>query len=709
MDFNFFSNTLNGSRRMRDKALAWTRNQESQNSFLEECDTNHDGQLSVGELKQRFDGNQDGYLDTQELKQLALKARSADFDTTTIQSLGASLATVQTEVLLFSREADGHWRPDTALKQRQQYPASILPFSEEVLASRDMQQLAQARRGLFRVQEQVGNSCGTTALSMVMKYFQGHTLENSVPTIDRYIRARGTLDFALPTGQIKSVAIDGYTAPRDIVNYANQRGLRAGLKNQASLAELRAFLDQGVPCLCLTDWNFGENGSEPRQAAPDAQSLHWVSVIGYETRQRPGGSQSERVYLVANPHGWVRWVQRVAEADFDKVWSGSGPGLEQLITGQQRINTGMRRLLIAMVPRDEQAEIIAPDGSVRKAGTIQIPQGHDGLRGQLAQVGSRLLQQAGNLQEDLVKKGGQALSELQTGWKQDGIWGALKNLWAGDTSQVAAIRQRARSASVEQRAQIVSQLLNAGINRRPVQQLIYDILKDTSWEQFPALISQLDMNRLATRLEDDTQAGEVLAWIARSEVKQGKTGPKFDAFALCLAQQHREAALETFLNSHYTRTGQLLHKVPAAAVRLMIEKLMDGVTDSAEETAIYHLLQGTSWEQFDQVLSRLNMGAVAAEMEDSQELGHLTAWVVELGLRTGHWSSLSEILTRLETALEYTRADDVLATALQAQALQGQLGRIPAHLRQRMIDLLNDVTRLRSAAALQALAALKKA
>lgn len=688
-----------------NQAKSLMRNAEGQGSFLTEHDANHDGSLTVQELKAAFDGNRDGYLDAKELEHLALKAGAADLDAQTIKALGSALASARPEVPLFNQETDGRWNESPLLKTQKTNRVTALPYSESALPSRDLQAVSQARSGLFRVQEQVGNSCGTTSLSMLLKYFQGHTLENSVPTIDKYIRAQGKLEFFLPNGQIKSVGLDGYTAPRDIVKYANQQGMRAGLQNNSSLAELKRMLDQGVPCLCLTDWNFGENGSRPSQAAPDAQSLHWVNVIGYETQKNPKTQKSEMVLLVANPHGLI---QRVSERDFDKVWSGSGPGLEQLVTGKQRIHTGMQRLFVAMVPRDEEAKVVAPDGRVRKAGDISIPSGSDGIRGKLAQMGSEVMQKAGEFQENLAKSGVQLKNEVQAGWEKDGVWGALKNFWGGDNSQAPAIRARAKTASPEQKAQIVNELLNASINRSHIQQLIYEILKDTSWEAFPQLIQQVDMRKLATRLENDQQAGQVLAWIAKVEVKAGKTGPKFDAFAVCLAQNHREAAIEAFLNSHYTREGQLLHKVPAAAVRLMVEKLMDGVTDGAEETAIYNLLKGTSWEQFDQVLSRLNMATVASELENTQELGSLTAWVSELGLRTQRWSALGEILTQLESTSEYTRADDVLGVALTASAVKGRLAEIPAHLRQRMIDLLDDRTRWRSEAAVQALSALKR-
>jgi hypothetical protein len=688
-----------------NQAKGFLRNDQSQASFLEENDHNHDGKVSVEELKAKFDVNQDGYLDAQELQNLALKAGAADFDTSTIKAMGASIATAQAELSLFSKTTEGEWQTDKVLDETKTKGISAVPFSDRALASRDLNQVSKARKGLFRVQEQVGNSCGTTSLSMMLKYFQGHTLENSVTTIDKYIRAQGSLEFLLPNGKIKSVAIDGYTAPRDIVKYANQQGMRAGLQNKSSITALKRMLDQGVPCLCLTDWNFAENGSKPSNASPDAESLHWVNVVGYEYQKNPKTQKSEMYLIVANPHGLI---QHVAEKDFDKVWSGTGPGLEQKITGDKRINTGMQRLFVAMVPRDDEAIIVAPDGSTRKAVDIDIPTGSDGFRGKIAQIGTEVMQKAGKFQDDLTQRGIQLRQEAQAGWEKDGVWGAMKNLWGGDASQIKAIQARAKTATVEQKAQIVNELLNASINRSYIQDLVYDILKDASWEQFPDLINQIDMRKLATRLENDTQAGQVLAWVAKIEVKDGKTGPKFDSFAVCLAQNHRDAAIETFLNSHYTKEGQLLHKVPAAAVRLMVEKLMEGVTDGAEETAIYHLLQGTSWSQFDQVLSRLNMSTVASELENTAELGSLTAWVAELGLKTSHWSGLSEIITQLESTTEYGRADDVLGVALTADAVKGRLNEIPLHLRKRMINLMDDRTRWRSAAALKALEALKK-
>ncbi len=686
-----------------DKSRAWLRSSPGRDAFAEERDHNHDGQLTAGEVQKAFDNNHDGVLDTTERETLLRKASAAGLDRSEIQVLAAS-ASSPPHLSLFNKNKAGQWEDTAALRQLARTPQQVLPFNDQALPSRDLKAVAVARAGLFRVQEQVGNSCGTTSLSMILKYFQGHTLENSVPTIDRYIRAQGKFEYVLPGGQIGAAAIDGYTAPRDIVTYANQHGLRAGLKNQASHAELRKLLDSGVPCLCLTDWNFAQNGSQPQGAAPDARSLHWVNVIGYQTRKNPESGKPETVYTIANPHGLI---QQVSEAEFDQVWNGSGPGLELKIPGGQRIQTGMQRLFVAMVPRDEQATVTAPDGSTLKAGEITIPSGSDGFRGRLAQVGSDLLKKAGAFQDDLSRKGAQLSSEIMRGWEHNGIAGVLSNLWAGDSAELERLRRYGQQAHLEERAVLINRLLEQAVNRSATQQLIYDLLSDTPQTQFPALIAQIDGRQLAERLSHDQQAGAILARIARSEVKNGKTGPKFDAFALQLAQAHRGAALEAFLSHHMTREGQLMHRVPAAVVAQMVQQLLNGVTWAQEETALYHLLQATSWPQFEQVVNRLNMGSVAADLENTRELGALTAWTVELGLRTGQWSSLSEILNQLESTLEYTRADDVLGVALNQKALNGRLQEIPDYIRARLINLLDDVSRLRSAEAMTALAALR--
>ncbi|MGV3525345.1 MAG: C39 family peptidase [Candidatus Sericytochromatia bacterium] len=700
-------------RRTWEKTTQWVANEKAQQSFLSATDRNQDGQLQAGEVKARFDANQDGFLDSQELEELAIKAGASDLDASTIKAMGQA-ANTSPQVMLFEEQPEAApvpeteappaqvWRASEALESAQARYATAIPHQPGALPSRELSALTGIRKGLFAIQEQVGNSCGTTSLSMVMKYWQGHTIENSVPTIDHYIRSQGTLELALPGG-MRQIDMDGFTAPRDIVSYANSRGLRAGLENGGSLGDLKAYLDKGVPLLCLTDWNFSGGSSEqPSGAAPDGQSLHWVSLIGYEYGPNAETGKNELQLLVGNPHGRV---QRVGEADFLKVWSKLNLGV-----GSKRVDTGMDRLYIAMLPQDDNAAVVGPDGRARPAGSISVSNGSDGLRGWVAKKASDAMQSASEMQQHLAQSSGQLLSEASQGYAQDGVRGMLRNLWNGDSREIEQLRALSKQAAPAHKAEIINELLNKGINRTAIQTLVYDILRETAWgAPFNAVIDQIDMRKLATQLENDAQAGKVLAWIAKSEADRGgQTGPKFEAFATQLAQNHRAQALNTFLASEHTVNGKLVHKVPASVVRDLITRLSTGLTGRAEETAIYGLFKATDWNQFDQVMDRLNMTQMAAELEDETQLGHLTSWTVELALKNGDWSHLSEIVTQLESPLEYGRADNVLGVALTTQALQGKLGGIPLPLRRRLINLLDDITRLRTDQAVQALASLRR-
>lgn len=742
--------TANKASRLWDETSNLMANDEAVQSFIEDLDSNQDGKVTAAELKAKMDENKDGYLDSAELEKLAIKAGAADLDQTTIKALAQS-ANAGGQVVLFAEEQEAAepqakpttasttqpsqgtsalateldaeaepgvaevaepptepapkpvWKASQQLRQVKDSYRTLLPLSESVLPSREPDRLTGIRPGLFRIQEQEGNSCGTTSLSMLMKYFQGHTLENTVTTIDKYIRANGTFSFALPTGKINDVAIDGYTAPRDIVNYARERGLRAGMENNSSISQLKAYLDKGVPVMVLTDWNFdGSNGKYPTKARPDGESLHYVNVVGYEYLKAEGSNKAELHLVIANPHGKLQYVP---EKEFDKLWSNL-----ELKVGDKTVQTGFNQLMIAMLPRDEDAVIVAPDGSSRKAGDISIPTGSDGIKGWLAQKGSAVLQKAAGIQDDLAKRGVQLGDEISSGYQQDGVLGALRNLWQGDDREIGKLHKMAKEGSVSTRVAILNQLLDKGINRDNIQQLIYDILRETAWgKDFNSLIDAIDTRKLAERLSSDAKAGQVMAWIAKSEVgRKGATGPKFEAFASYMSENHRDGALKHFLDNDYTQKEKLLQKAPAALVRNMIEKLLSGITDSGEETAIYELFRATGWQQFEQVMSRLNMGSVAAELENTSQLGNLTAWVIDSGTRGGQWGNLSEILSHLESLSQYGRADDVLGIALTQSAVKDKLAQIPEHLRKRMIDLLDDVSRWRSDDAVAALKALKR-
>lgn len=751
-----------------DRTTSLMANKEARASFLQQVDKDGDGKVTAAEIRKMADENQDGYLDSGELERLAIKATASDFDRTTIKAM-AQAGSVGPQLVLFEVEtpkpieapkpveppagplvpgivgaeapktsdssvtptatepsetppADAAsteaaapaappepalkiWKTAEGLEQvKDSYRTTINYQPGDALPSRNPEALKVVKPGLFHLQEQVGNSCGTTSLSMVLKYWQGHTLENTVTTIDKHIRAQGSLELNLPGGK-KSIPIDGFTSARDIVDYAKTHGMRAGMKNQASVDDLKAYLDKGIPLMTLTDWNYesGSGSTQPSGGKPDGKSLHWVDIIGYEYKTNPETKKQEMYLKVGNPWGIV---QDVSATDFTKIWSK----LSLEIPGGKRVDTGMDRLFVALVPRDDDKSIVAPNGKVSRAGDISLPMGDDGIKGWLAQKTSDVLQDVSAFQTKIGNKRAQLSSEMSAGYDQKGIGGALKNLWSGDQRALDALRSQARQGSVETKSAMLKGLMEKQVNRANIQQLMFDILRDTpDGKDFNRLLETLDTNQLAERLTDDQQAGQVLSRIAKSEIgSKGVIGPKFESFASQLALKHRSVAINGFLNDPYVVQNKVVQKIPASLVRDAINRLMQGITTTASESSIHQLIQGTSWNQFDQITARLNMAQVASEISDAGKLGDITSKAIQQGILTGNWNSTSEILNRLDSITEYSRADDVLAKALNQPEVKSQLGKIPAYLRIRMIDLLDDFSRGRSDQALKALAALKK-
>lgn len=710
-------NLNENARQLWDRTTNLMASGEAQASLLKSVDANQDGKVTGAEVKAALDSNRDGYLSSNEVERLALKATAHDFDKTTIKAV-AQAVNSSPHIVLFEEQKPtvkptdpatptetsptvpeplAIWKQSTALEKIKEQHQTSIPYHPGALPSREPDKLTVVKPGLLRVQEQEGNSCGTTSLSMLLKYWQGHNLENNVTTIDQYIRAQGQLEVALPGG-IKKFEIDGYTAGRDIVEYAQQHGMRAGLKNNASISDIKAYIDKGVPVMCLTDWNFeGGTREMPAKANPDAKSVHWVNIIGYEYQQNPESKQTELYLKIANPHGIV---QRVSESDFKKIWEDI-----KLKAGNKLINTGMDRLLVAMVPRDDQASIVAPNGTVYQAGDISIPTGNDGIKGWAAQKGSEILQKASEFQDHAVQRGVQMSDEMAAGYDKDGIKGALRNLWNGNQQELGRLKEMAAKASPETRAVILNDLLSKPINRDGIQDVMYTILKDASWGQdFDKILSLIDTRKLAERIESDSKAGRLMSWIAKSEIDQrGQTGPKFAAFATQITQAKRHDAILQFLKDDYTVKEKIVQKVPAALIRDAVKKLTEGITTSGRETAIYELLKATSWSQFDSILGSLNVASLASELESDQQLGKFTAWVVEIGSKTGNWGHLGAILNHLDSAKEYQRADNVLGIALTDAGAKAQLAKVPQFLRQRMIDLMDDRLRFRTPEALAAL------
>ncbi len=170
------------------------------------------------------------------------------------------------------------------------------------------------------------NGCGTTSLAAVLSYWG---VPRTREQIDRDIRV-----------------FDIFTAPDDVVSYAQQNGMRASLKNDASLEDIAKMIDQGAPPMVLMDPDGGGN-----------LNLHYMVATGYE---RDANGKITNVSFSDPAIGGVRTM----DADsFMKSWSDIKMG---------GIGTGLDRVLISMVPNDGRT-ITGNDGIARKASQIELP------------------------------------------------------------------------------------------------------------------------------------------------------------------------------------------------------------------------------------------------------------------------------------------------------------------------------------------------
>ena len=170
------------------------------------------------------------------------------------------------------------------------------------------------------------NACGTTSLANVMTHFgKPRTHEQ----IDQSVRA-----------------FDIFSAPDRLVDYARSNGMRADIKNDASLDDITRMVDQGAPPIVLMD--------------PDATNnpnLHYITVTGYN---RGANGQVSDVVL-ADSAGGRRYTMPAGE--FQQRW-----GSLKL----QDIPTGLNNVMITAVPNDGR-RITGGDGATRNAGDIQLP------------------------------------------------------------------------------------------------------------------------------------------------------------------------------------------------------------------------------------------------------------------------------------------------------------------------------------------------
>jgi hypothetical protein len=181
------------------------------------------------------------------------------------------------------------------------------------------------------IQNQKGNACGTTSLSMILKYFKVPAAASDVAAIDRAIRPSSS-----------DAKIDSFTAPIDIALYAQRHGMRATLHNDSSTDDLKAMLAQGVPPMILYDWD-----------APSGKGLHYVVVTGHREK---GGDQEWQLH---DPSGYS-W--HIDDKELKRRWSNLR------VAG---VEVPYNRLMISISPA--QGYVQTPVGTTKKASEILLP------------------------------------------------------------------------------------------------------------------------------------------------------------------------------------------------------------------------------------------------------------------------------------------------------------------------------------------------
>lgn len=202
------------------------------------------------------------------------------------------------------------------------------------------------------------NACGTTSLANVMTYWG---MPRTHEQIDQAVRP-----------------FDLFSAPDKLVSYAQDNGLRAELKNGASLEDLAHAVDQGTPPIVLIDPDNDKNAN-----------LHYVSVTGYN--RDPSGKVSE--LAIADSAGGYRYT--VPAADFQKQWDK---------LKMEGVSTGLDNVMITTVPKDNRP-VVGGDGVTRNADQIQLPKSSLGatLESAPARAAADVLATGAHVAEDIWK------------------------------------------------------------------------------------------------------------------------------------------------------------------------------------------------------------------------------------------------------------------------------------------------------------------
>jgi hypothetical protein len=170
------------------------------------------------------------------------------------------------------------------------------------------------------------NACGTTSLANVMTHWG---MPRNHDQIDDSIRA-----------------FDMFTAPDKLVEYARNNGMRAELKNDATLDDIARMVDQGAPPIVLIDPDSDSNAN-----------LHYVTVTGYNRDE--SGKITDVV--IADSAGGRRYTMSAEK--FQQQWDSLKLG---------GIGTGLNNVMITAVPKDGRS-VVGGDGKTRNVNDIQLP------------------------------------------------------------------------------------------------------------------------------------------------------------------------------------------------------------------------------------------------------------------------------------------------------------------------------------------------
>lgn len=206
----------------------------------------------------------------------------------------------------------------------------------------------------FKIDDQGStNACGTTSLVSVLK-FHGVKVKDHWE-VDKSIR---------------STKFDFFTTPLDIVNYARDKGMNAGMKNNSSVEDIANYIDKGLPVMTLID-----PGADKYDTA-----LHWIVINGYERDDKGDISKLK----ISDPSGGYSYNEDISE--FKKEWEKINIGTTSLplIHKSATVSSGYKNLMVVISPKN--GNLISPDGKPVQASSIKVPKDTDTAAGTTARI-----------------------------------------------------------------------------------------------------------------------------------------------------------------------------------------------------------------------------------------------------------------------------------------------------------------------------------